>query len=115
MPGSCTYADCCSTATKARICTPLTQLDFLSVAIGSGGIMVWVMFFWHSLGSLIIVEGTLDQYMYASVLLDHFHFYMCIGFHQNDGIYQQDNAKCPTAASLRAWLEEHQDEFTVLP
>ncbi|GFT81330.1 transposable element Tcb1 transposase [Trichonephila clavipes] len=33
----------------------------------------------------------------------------------DDGIFQQDNARCNTAASVRAWFEEHQDEFTVLP
>ncbi|GFV63379.1 transposable element Tcb1 transposase [Trichonephila clavipes] len=31
----------------------------------------------------------------------------------DDGIFQQDNAN--TAASVCAWFEEHQDEFTVLP
>ncbi|GFW53694.1 transposable element Tcb1 transposase [Trichonephila clavipes] len=41
---------------------------------------VWGMFSWHSLGSLIIVEGTMDQYKYASVLADHVHPYMRIDF-----------------------------------
>ncbi|GBM39529.1 hypothetical protein AVEN_270712-1 [Araneus ventricosus] len=36
-------------------------------------------------------------------------------FPQNDGIYQQDNARCHTARSVCTWFEEHQDEFTVLP
>ncbi|GFU68105.1 transposable element Tc3 transposase [Trichonephila clavipes] len=40
--------------------------------------------------------------------------YMRIVFPQYDGIFQQDNARCHTAASVRAWFEEHQDEFTVL-
>ncbi|GBN34945.1 hypothetical protein AVEN_25990-1 [Araneus ventricosus] len=33
----------------------------------------------------------------------------------NDGIYQQDNARCHAARRVCAWFEEHQDEFTVLP
>ncbi|GBN63347.1 hypothetical protein AVEN_136055-1 [Araneus ventricosus] len=42
----------------------------------------------------------------------------------NGCIYQQDNARCPpglkseewrTAPSVCPWIEEHQDEFTVLP
>ncbi|GFW97885.1 transposable element Tcb1 transposase [Trichonephila clavipes] len=40
---------------------------------------------------------------------------MRIVFPQDDSIFQQDNARCHTAASVRAWFEEHQDEFTVLP
>ncbi|KFM71212.1 Transposable element Tcb1 transposase, partial [Stegodyphus mimosarum] len=86
-----------------------------TVQAGGGSIMVWGMFSWHSLGSLIIVEGTMDQYKYASVLADHVHPYMRIVFPQDDGIFQQDNARCHTAASVRAWFEDHQDEFTVLP
>ncbi|GFX13012.1 transposable element Tcb1 transposase [Trichonephila clavipes] len=86
-----------------------------TVQARGGSIMVWGMFSWHSLGSLIIVEGTTDQYKYASVLADHVQPYMRIVFPQDDGIFQQDNARCHTAASVRAWFEEHQDEFTVLP
>ncbi|KFM59800.1 Transposable element Tcb1 transposase, partial [Stegodyphus mimosarum] len=71
-----------------------------TVQAGGGSIMVWGMFSWHSLGSLIIVEGTMDQYKYASVLADHVHPYMRIVFPQDDGIFQQDNARCHTAASL---------------
>ncbi|GFT26790.1 transposable element Tcb1 transposase [Trichonephila clavipes] len=33
-----------------------------TVQAGGGSTMVWGMFSWHSLGSLIIVEGTMDQY-----------------------------------------------------
>ncbi|GFT70127.1 transposable element Tcb1 transposase [Trichonephila clavipes] len=78
-----------------------------TVQAGGGSIMVWGMFSWHSLGSLIIVEGTMDQYKYASVLADHVHPYMRIVFPQDDSIFQQGNARCHTAASVRAWFEEH--------
>ncbi|GFU57252.1 DDE_3 domain-containing protein [Trichonephila clavipes] len=40
---------------------------------------------------------------------------MRIVFPQKDGIYQQDNAKCHTAGSVREWFEENQSKFTVLP
>ncbi|GFT21293.1 transposable element Tcb1 transposase [Trichonephila clavipes] len=51
-----------------------------TVQAGGGSIMVWGMFSWHSLDSLIIVEGKMDQYKYASVLADHVHPYMRIVF-----------------------------------
>ncbi|GFW56059.1 transposable element Tcb1 transposase [Trichonephila clavipes] len=86
-----------------------------TVQAGGGSILVWGMFFRHSLGSLIIVKGTMDQYKYASVLADPVHPYMRIVFPQDDDIFQQDNARYHTAASVRACFEEHQDEFTVLP
>ncbi|GFU26174.1 transposable element Tcb1 transposase [Trichonephila clavipes] len=56
-------------------------------------IVVWGMFSWHSLSSLIIEEGTMDQYKCASAIADHVHPYMCIVSPQDDGIYQQDSAK----------------------
>ncbi|KFM58968.1 Transposable element Tcb1 transposase, partial [Stegodyphus mimosarum] len=82
-----------------------------TVQAGGGSIMVWGMFSWHSLGSLIIVEGTMDQYKYASVLADHVHPYMRIVFPQDDGIFQQDNARCHTAASIPFFV----DNTTAIP
>ncbi|GFW80250.1 transposable element Tcb1 transposase [Trichonephila clavipes] len=38
---------------------------------GGGSIRLRRMFSWHSLGSLIIVEGMIDQYKYELVLMDH--------------------------------------------
>ncbi|GIY57997.1 DDE_3 domain-containing protein [Caerostris darwini] len=60
----------------------------------------------------------MDQHKYASALEDHVHPYMRFIIPQNDGIYQQDNARCHAALIVLlvcAWFEEHQDEFTVLP
>lgn len=34
---------------------------------------------------------------------------------QNDGIYQQDSARCYTSRSVCAGFEERQDEFTIFP
>lgn len=55
---------------------------------------------WYSLGTLIIVEGTMDQHKYTSVFVYHVHPYKWIIFPQYYGIYQQDNSKCHTSISL---------------
>ncbi|GFU86614.1 transposable element Tcb1 transposase [Trichonephila clavipes] len=57
----------------------------------------------------------MDQYNFVCVLTNHVHHYICIVFPQDDVIYRQDTAKSHTADSARAWFEEHQDEFTLLP
>ncbi len=44
--------------------------------------MIWGMFSWHSLGALIVVEGTMDQHKYVSALADHAQPYMRIVFPQ---------------------------------
>ncbi len=67
--------------------------------------MVWGMFSWHSLGALIVVEGTMDQHKYVSVLADHVYPYLRIVLHQGAGINQQDNARRHTVRSARACLE----------
>ncbi len=72
---------------------------------GGGSILVRGMFSWHSLGVLIVVEGTMDQHKYVFVLADHVYPYMRIVLHQGAGIYQQDNARRHTVRSARAWLE----------
>ncbi|GFV22439.1 transposable element Tcb1 transposase, partial [Trichonephila clavipes] len=74
-----------------------------TVQAGGGSIMVWGMFSWHSLeytGSLW--KARWINTSSASVLADHVHPYMRIVFPQDDGIFQQDNARCHTAASVRA-------------
>ncbi|GFX81749.1 transposable element Tcb1 transposase [Trichonephila clavipes] len=68
--------------------------------------MVWGMFPWDS-GSLIIVEGTMDQYKCASVFADHVHPYMRIVFPHDDRFHQQDNVKCHTTDSDHLDLVVH--------
>ncbi|GFU69908.1 transposable element Tcb1 transposase [Trichonephila clavipes] len=70
----------------------------------AGEFLVWGIFSFHSLRSLIIVEATMDQYKYASDLLDHVHLNMVIVFPQN-GVFEQDNVKCNTAGSVHVWFE----------
>ncbi|GFV55880.1 transposable element Tcb1 transposase [Trichonephila clavipes] len=63
------------------------------VQAGGGSIMVWGMFSLIFLCLFIIVESTMDQYKYASVLSDHVYPFMRIAH----CIYQQDIAECLTA------------------
>lgn len=58
------------------------------IQAGEENIMVWGKLSWYSLDGLIIVEGTENQYKYASAFADHVHPYMRIDFPQNDGIHQ---------------------------
>ncbi|GFW37256.1 transposable element Tcb1 transposase [Trichonephila clavipes] len=69
------------------------------VQAGGRSIIVWGMSFCHSVGSLLIVEGTVDQYKYASVLSNHVYPYTRIVLPQDDDIYQQNNMKGHTVNS----------------
>ncbi|GBM91224.1 Transposable element Tc1 transposase [Araneus ventricosus] len=72
---------------------------------GRGSVMVWCMFSWHALGPLIPVEGTLNSCDCLSIVVDHVH----------DGVFQQDNATCHVSKIVRAWFEEHDEKFQILP
>ena len=82
---------------------------------GGGSVMVWGIVSWYSLGPLIPIEGTLNRFGYLSILADAVHPYMFTVFPDGDGTFQQDNAPCHTAAIIKDWLEEHNQEFQVLP
>lgn len=69
--------------------------------------MVYGMFLLYSLSILIIVEGTMDQLNYASVLAHHVHPYMRIAFRPIYGINQYNNARYHSPHRVRAWFEKH--------
>ncbi|KAJ8870218.1 hypothetical protein PR048_029234 [Dryococelus australis] len=64
---------------------------------------------------IIYVEGTLDRFGYESILGDHVHQYVTIVFPREGGIFQHDNAPCHTTRRVCTWLEEHDQNFKVLP
>lgn len=65
-----------------------------------------------SLGALIVLDSTMDQCMELSLRTMSITSFVIA---QQDGIFPQENAKCYTARSVRASLEDHEDEFAVLP
>ncbi|GBN03595.1 Transposable element Tcb2 transposase [Araneus ventricosus] len=82
---------------------------------GGGNVMVWVMFSWHALGPLNRVEGTLNSCVYLSIVADQVHPYMATMYPANDGVFQQDNATCHVSKIVRAWFEEYDEGFQLLP
>ncbi|GBN64832.1 Transposable element Tcb1 transposase [Araneus ventricosus] len=82
---------------------------------GGGNVMVRGMISFHDLGPLTPVEGTLDSCAYLSIVADHVHPYVATVYSANDGMFQQDNATCLVSKIVRAWFEEHDEEFQLLP
>ncbi len=58
-----------------------------TVQAGGGGVMVWGIFFWHTLGPLVPIE----------------HWY-----------FQQDNEPYLKAQIISEWFLEYDNEFTLL-
>uniref|UniRef100_A0A9J8AZF2 Tc1-like transposase DDE domain-containing protein n=2 Tax=Cyprinus carpio carpio TaxID=630221 RepID=A0A9J8AZF2_CYPCA len=85
-----------------------------TVQAGGGGVMVWGMFSWHTLGPLVPIGYHLNATAYLSIVSDHVHPFKTTIYPSSDGYFQQDNAPCHKARIISNWFLEHDNEFTVL-
>ncbi len=85
-----------------------------TVQAGGGGVMVWGIFSWHTLGPLVPIEHRLNATAYLSIVADHVHPFMTTVYPSSDGYFQQDNAPCHKAQIISDWFLEHDNEFTLL-
>jgi len=83
-----------------------------TVHASGGGVMVWGMFSWHTLGPLVPIGHRLNATAYLSIVSDHVHPFMATMF--PSGYFQQDNAPCHKARIISNWFLEHDNELTEL-
>ncbi len=55
-----------------------------TVQAGGGGIMVWGIFSWHTLGPLVPIEHRLNATAYLSIVADHVHPFMTTVYPSSD-------------------------------
>ncbi len=72
-----------------------------TVQAAGGGVMVWGIFSWHTLGPLVPVEHRLNATAYLSIVADHVHPFMTTVYPSSDGYFQQDNAPSQNSNHLR--------------
>ncbi len=62
------------------------DLSFLvsTVQAGAGGVMVWGIFSWHTLGLLVPIEHCLNATAYLSIVADHVHLFMTTVYPSSD-------------------------------
>ncbi len=82
--------------------------------VQAGGVMVWDILSWHTLGPLVPIEHRLNTTAYLSIVADHVHPFMTTVYTSSDGYFQQDNAPCHKAQIISDWFLEHDNEFTLL-
>ncbi len=83
------------------------------VQAAAGGVMVWGIFSWQTLGPLVPIEHRLNATAYLSIVADHSHHFMITVYPSSDGYFQQDNAPCHKAQIISDWFLEHDNEFTL--
>jgi len=79
--------------------------------VEAGGVMVWGIFSWHTLGPLVPIEHRLN---YLCIVADYVHPFMTTVYPSSDNFFQQDNASCHKAQIISDWFLEHDNEFTLL-
>ncbi len=85
-----------------------------TVQAGGGGVMVWGIISWHTLGPFVPIEHRLNATAYLSMFADHVHLFMSTVYPSSDGYFQQDNALCQKAQIISDWFLEHDKEFILL-
>ena len=85
-----------------------------TVQAGGGGVLVWGIFSWHTLGPLVPIEHRVNATACLSIVADHVHPFMTTVYPSSDGYFQQDNAPCHKTRIISDWFLEHDNEFTVL-
>ncbi len=86
----------------------------VSMVQAGGGVMVWGIFSWHTLGPLVPIEHHLNATAYLSIVADNVHPFMTTVYQSSDGYFQQENAPCHKAQIISDWFLEHNNEFTLL-
>ncbi len=82
--------------------------------VQAGGVMMWGIFSWHTLGVLVPIEHGLNAAVYLRFVADHVHPFMTTVYPSSDGYFQQDNTPCHKAQIISDWFLEHDNEFTLL-
>ncbi|GBN78416.1 hypothetical protein AVEN_275413-1 [Araneus ventricosus] len=79
-----------------------------------GSIMVWSVFSWQFLGSLILVPTSLNVIRYVELLGDHLHPFMLYCHPHGNGVFQHDKCTSDRSRLATAWLDEHSSNLSVM-
>ncbi len=83
------------------------------VQAAGGGVMVWGIFSWHTLGPLVPIEHRLNATAYLSIVADHVHPFMTTVYH----LLMTTSSRimhCHKVTIIPDWFLEHDNEFTLL-
>ncbi|GBM55978.1 Transposable element Tcb2 transposase [Araneus ventricosus] len=79
-----------------------------------GSIMVWGVFSWQFLESLVPLPTSLNAIRYVELLGDNLHPFMLYCRPHGNGVFQQDNCTSRRSRLATVWLDEHSSDFSVM-
>ncbi len=77
----------------------------------TGGVILWAMFSWDTLGPIIQTAQSLTAVRYRNIVADQVHPFTATVFLAGDSHYQRDNA----ARIVKERFEEHDNKFMLMP
>ncbi len=82
-----------------------------AVQAGGGGVMVWGIYYWHTLHPLVQIWASFKCHS-----LPEYCCWSCPSLYSvsSDGYFQQDNAPCHKTQIISDWFLEHDNDFTLL-
>ncbi len=83
------------------------------VQAGGGGVMMWGIFSWHTLGPLVPIEHRLNATAYLSIVADHVHPFMTT-VHSSSYTTSSRIMHHHKAQIISDWILEQDNEFTLL-
>ncbi len=77
-----------------------------TVQAGVGGVMVWGILSWHTLGPLVPIEHRLNATAFLSIVADHVHPFMTTMYPSSDGYYSSRIMHRHKAQIISDWFLE---------
>ncbi len=74
-----------------------------TVQAAGGGVMVWGIFSWHTLGPLVPIEHRLNATAYLSIVADHVHPFMTTVHLSSDGYFRRIMSQSSNHLRLVSW------------
>ncbi|GFU50337.1 transposable element Tcb2 transposase [Trichonephila clavipes] len=82
---------------------------------GHGGlIIIWDVFWWPCLGSLVRVLTSLNAIRYEELMGDHLHPFLLFCYPHGNRVFRQDNCSSHKSQLAAGWSDEHSCGFSVI-
>lgn len=74
--------------------------------------MVWAMFSWTTLGTIIPIHQSLTSMHYVNIIADQVYPFMTTVFPAGDGVYQKDIIRHKRQIVME-WFDEHSGDYNL--
>ncbi len=89
LPGLMSLDFCCDIQMESEFGVKNPSCLVSTVQAAGGGVMVWGIFSWHTLGLLVPIEHCLNTTADLSIVADHVHPFRTTVYPSSDGYFQQ--------------------------